>query len=179
MNLPGISDVATLEDALSRPYPEDIAFAGDLSGDLLVLGAGGKMGPTLVQRICRAREAADQQWTVYAVSRYSDPEAYQHMERVGAKPIQVDLLDEAALTQLPDCPNIIYMTGMKFGITGQEPLTWAVNSYLPGRIAEQFPDSRIMAFSTGNVYPLVPVASGGSQENDSPDPVGEYAQSCL
>jgi hypothetical protein len=137
------------------------------------------MGPTLVQRICRARDAADQDWTVYAVSRYSDPEAYQHMEQVGAQPIRGDLMDEAALSQLPACPHIIYMTGMKFGTTGQEPLTWAVNSYLPGRIAEQFPECRIMAFSTGNVYPLVPVDSGGSHESNSPEPVGEYAQSCL
>jgi nucleoside-diphosphate-sugar epimerase len=179
MKLPDTSNIGTLEDALSAPYPEDIAFAGELTGDVLVLGAGGKMGPTLVQRICRAREAADQDWTVYAVSRYSDPKTYQHMEQVGAQPIRADLLDEAALTRLPACPHIIYMTGMKFGTTGQEPLTWAVNSYLPGRIAEQFPESRMMAFSTGNVYPLVPVDSGGSKESDPPAPVGEYAQSCL
>ncbi len=179
MKLSDISNTEALDHTLSEPYPEDVDFAREISEDVMIMGAGGKMGPTLVQRICRARDATGQHWKVYAVSRYSDPETYRHMEQVGAHPIRADLLNEDSLQDLPVCFNIIYMTGMKFGTTGKEAQTWAVNSYLPGRVSEQFPESRIMAFSTGNVYPLVPVKSGGSVETDSPEPVGEYAQSCL
>ncbi|HKJ68542.1 MAG TPA: NAD-dependent epimerase/dehydratase family protein [bacterium] len=137
------------------------------------------MGPTLIQRISRAREMAGASWKIYAVSRFSNPEAREKIEAAGAETISADLLDEQQLASLPDCPNIIYMVGMKFGATDQEPLTWAMNAYLSGRVADRFSSSRIVAFSTGNVYPLVPVDSGGSREVDPPDPVGEYAQSCL
>lgn len=174
-----ITNENALEDLLSQPYPQDIEFAESLDGDVMVLGAGGKMGPTLIQRICRAREQAGASWKVCAVSRFSDPAAREKIEAVGAETISADLLDEQQLESLPDCPNLIYMVGMKFGATGQEPLTWAMNAYLPGRVADRFASSRITAFSTGNIYPLVPVESGGSKETDRPDPVGEYAQSCL
>lgn len=170
---------AQLVDALSKPYPEDVEFACQLDGDVMVLGAGGKMGPTLVKRILRAVQEGDADTTVYAVSRYSDPDVERKLSSWGAETISADLMDDDALQSLPDCENIIYMVGMKFGTTGQEPTTWAINSYLPGQVASRFRDSRIVAFSTGNVYPPVPVDSGGSTETDPTGPVGEYAQSCL
>jgi nucleoside-diphosphate-sugar epimerase len=113
------------------------------------------------------------------VSRYSDPEDKSRLESWGAETIQADLLEAGALSSLPDCENIVYMVGMKFGTIGREPQTWAINSYLPGEVARRFSKSRIVAFSTGNVYPPVPVESGGCTESDEVGPVGEYAQSCL
>ncbi len=176
---PAVTTEAALEDVLSEPYPEDVEFARQLEGDVIVLGAGGKMGPTLIRRILRASEEAESERTVYAVSRYSDPGLREKLDSWGAETIAADLLEEGALEALPDCENVIYLVGMKFGTTGQEPLTWAINSYLPGRVASRYRDSRITALSTGNVYPPVPVESGGSVETDETDPVGEYAQSCL
>ena len=180
--VPDVKSIANekeLEALLSEPYPEDVAFARDLEGDVMVLGAGGKMGPTLTRRIVRAAEQAGAGTTVYAVSRFSDVHKKEQLEALGAKTIAADLLDEAALAALPACRNVIYMAGMKFGATGQEPLTWAMNAYLPGRVAERFQASRIVAFSTGNVYPMMSPDSGGAAETVRPGPVGEYAQSCL
>ncbi|WP_312907454.1 NAD-dependent epimerase/dehydratase family protein [Natronosalvus caseinilyticus] len=174
-----VSTEAQLEDLLSEPYPEDVEFARQLEGDIMVLGAGGKMGPTLIRRILRANEEADADTTVYAVSRYSDGSLEERLQSWGAETIRADLLEEGALESLPNCENVIYLVGMKFGTTGQEPKTWAINAYLPGRVASRFADSRITALSTGNVYPPVPVDSGGSVETDVTGPVGEYAQSCL
>lgn len=170
-----IIDEEQLEDLLSEPYPEDVEFGSKLDGDILVLGAGGKMGPTLVQRMVRSTDGVK----VYAVSRFSDPRHKHNLDRCGAIAISADLLGEAGLAALPDCPNVIYMVGMKFGASGEEDLTWIMNTYLAGRAAERFKSSRIVAFSTGNVYPFVSVDSGGSKETDPTGPVGEYAQSCL
>ncbi|MFC7222587.1 NAD-dependent epimerase/dehydratase family protein [Halalkalicoccus sp. GCM10025322] len=178
----GLKSIPTeerLEDVLSEPYPEDVEFARQLDGDVMVLGAGGKMGPTLIKRIVRAVREADADTTVYAVSRYSDSAVETELRSSGAETIRADLMNDDALESLPECENVIYMVGMKFGTTGQEPKTWAINSYLPGRVASRFEDSRIVALSTGNVYPPVPVDSGGSTETDPTGPVGEYAQSCL
>jgi nucleoside-diphosphate-sugar epimerase len=174
-----IANEEELVDLLSEPYPEDVEAARRLDGDVLVLGAGGKMGPTLVQRIVRAVEQASVDVTIYAVSRFSDTEKRERLDAIGAETIAADLLDEQRLAALPDSRNVIYLIGMKFGATGQEPLTWAMNAYLPGRVAERFAGARIVAFSTGNVYPPTPVASGGPSEDDPVGPVGEYAQSCL
>ncbi|MFC7238508.1 NAD-dependent epimerase/dehydratase family protein [Saliphagus sp. GCM10025317] len=174
-----VSTEAQLDDLLSEPYPEDVEFARQLEGDVMVLGAGGKMGPTLIRRILRANEEANADTTVYAVSRYSDSAVEERLQSWGAETIRADLLEEGALESLPDCENVIYLVGMKFGTTGQEPKTWAINAYLPGRVASRYADSRITALSTGNVYPPVPVDSGGSVETDETGPVGEYAQSCL
>lgn len=174
-----VSSEEQLERLLSEPYPEDIDFARQLDGDIIVLGAGGKMGPTLVRRILLANEEADADTTVYAVSRYTESGLEEKLQSWGAETIQADLLEEGVLESLPNCENVIYLVGMKFGSTGQEPLTWAINSYLPGRVASRYSDSRITALSTGNVYPPVPADSGGCEESDEPGPVGEYAQSCL
>lgn len=177
-----LSDVRTEQDlveALSTPYPEDVELARRLGGDVLVLGAGGKMGPTLVRRIVLAIREAGGSDAVYAASRYSDAAGRREIDEAGATSIGADLLDDCALQKLPDCPNVIYLAGMKFGASGKLPLTWALNAYLPGRVAERFRTSRIVALSTGNVYPQVPVESGGAAEDTAPEPVGEYAQSCL
>ena len=176
---PVVSTEEELVDLLSEPYPEDVEFAHQLEGDVMVLGAGGKMGPTLIKRILRASEEAGTDTKVYAVSRYTESGLEEKLQSWGAETIRADLLEEGALKSLPDCENVIYLVGMKFGATGQEPLTWAINSYLPGRVATRYSDSRITALSTGNVYPPVPVDSGGCVETDETGPVGEYAQSCL
>lgn len=168
-----------LEDVLSEPYPEDVEAMRRIGGDFLVLGAGGKMGPTLVLRLLKAVRLAQSPSRVYAASIFGDKNQAEGLASAGASVLPVDFLEERTLESLPDCPNVIYMAGMKFGTVGQEDTTWAINSYLPGRVAVRFSSSRIVAFSTGNVYPLVPLASGGSREGDLVGPVGEYAQSCL
>ncbi len=175
--------VDALEALLSEPYPEDLEFAGRVDGDIIILGAGGKMGPTLSMRIEQSLRGAGSRSRLYAVSTFSDEEVRERLGGAGIRLIRADLLDDdacpARLADLPFCPNVIFMAGMKFGATGRENLTWAKNVYLAGRVAERYKESRIVALSTGNIYPLVPVASGGSRETDDPGPVGEYAESCL
>jgi len=181
MRLPG--SVEELEALLSGPYPEDIEFARRLDGDVIILGAGGKMGPTLAMRVEQSLRLSGSKSTLYAVSTFTDEGAAKRLAGAGIRLIRADFLDDEAcparLSELPRCPNVIFMAGMKFGATGKENLTWAKNVYLPGRVAENYRKSRIVVLSTGNVYPLVPVAAGGSRETDPPGPVGEYAQSCL
>src|SRR5690606_19557305 len=101
------------------------------------------------------------------------------LEASGVETIAADLLNEDDLAALPDAPNIIYLAGHKFGTTGNESFTWAMNAYLPGRVSEKYKNSRIVAFSSGNVLPFVPVTAGGVSEETTPEPIGEYAQSCL
>jgi nucleoside-diphosphate-sugar epimerase len=168
-----------LENLLSEPYEEDIQAVRSLEGGVILLGAGGKMGPTLARRVAESFRRAGRQNPVVAVSRFGNREQRQRLEESGVRTIAADLLEDAALDSLPRLPNVIYMAGTKFGTSGNEALTWAMNSYLPGRIAERFRSSRIVAFSTGNVYSLLPVDSGGPAETDPVGPAGEYAQSCL
>lgn len=163
-----------LEELLSRPSERDKAAVQALEGPILILGAGGKMGPTLAMR---AKRAGAKQ--VIAVARYSSGKVRKHLEQAGIETITADLLVPDALYRLPDAPYIIFMAAMKFGTTGAEHTTWAMNTYLPGRVAERYRSSHIVAFSTGNVYPLMPLASGGASEATIPAPVGEYAQSAL
>jgi nucleoside-diphosphate-sugar epimerase len=127
----------------------------------------------------RGSDAAGVKRRVIGVSRFSSKGGQQQLESQGVETIAADLLDEAALARLPEVPNIIYMAGMKFGSSGQEALTWAMNAYLPGMVCNRFRKSRIVAFSTGNIYGLSPVSRGGSVEGDPLDPVGDYAMSCL
>ena len=174
-----IRDVAHLEELLSEPTPGVIETMARLEGDLVVLGAAGKMGPTLARMARRASDLAGRSRRVFAVSRFSERDGETRLQRHGIETIRCDLLDPAELDALPDAPNVVYMAGMKFGSTGQEALTWAMNTYLPGMVSRKYRASRIAAFSTGNVYGLRPVHLGGSVESDSPDPVGEYAMSCL
>lgn len=158
-----------LEDLLSMPRTGD-----RVDGDLLILGAGGKMGPTLAMRARRAGTPR-----VIAVARYSSPAVRERLARAGVETIAADLLDPGALDKLPDTPNVVFMAAMKFGTSGAEHMTWAMNTFLPGLVAERFRHSRIVAFSTGNVYPLVPVTCGGATEATLVEPAGEYAQSAL
>jgi nucleoside-diphosphate-sugar epimerase len=163
-----------LEELLSRPSDRDKAAMQAIDGPLLILGAGGKMGPTLATR---AKRAGAKQ--VIAVARFSSPPIRAHLERSGVETIAEDLLAPGALERLPDASSVIFMAAMKFGTTGAEHLTWAMNTYLPGLVAERYKSSHIVAFSTGNVYPLVPIASGGATESTLATPVGEYGQSAL
>ena len=174
-----MKNVEELEQNLAHPGPELIADMARLEGDLLILGAGGKMGPSLARLARQAILAAGKTKRVIAVSRFSDPAVRRSLEGEGVEILAGDLLDEQFLASLPDCANVLFMAGRKFGTSGRESYTWAMNTYLPGRVANRFRNSRIVAFSTGNVYPLVPVGSGGATEETFPEPLGEYAQSCL
>src|SRR5262249_25373455 len=135
----------------------------------------GKMGPTLARMVRRAADAAGSHRRVIGVSRFSNSDLEERLHTHGIETIRCDLLDQAQLDRLPEVPNVIYMTGMKFGTTDQQARTWAMNCYLPGMVCMKFRRSRIVAFSTGNVYPLTPVPHGGSRESDPLSPVGEYA----
>jgi hypothetical protein len=175
-----VRDVDHLDDLLSDPSPGVVETMRRLDGDVLVLGVGGKMGPSLARMAKRASDAAGARGRrVVGVSRFSSPELPSQLQRWGVEPLTCDLLDPAQLARLPDAPNVVFMAGMKFGTTGKQSFTWAMNSFLPGLVAQRFRNSRVVAFSTGNVYPQVPVVSGGSVETDDPAPLGEYAQSCL
>jgi nucleoside-diphosphate-sugar epimerase len=174
-----IQSVEQLEEMLSDPTPAAIKAMGNMKGDLIILGVAGKMGPTLARMAKRASDAAGAKRRIIGVSRFSNPDEEPALNANGIETIKADLLDQAALDALPDAPNVLYMAGMKFGATGKEALTWAMNTYLPGMVCNRYPRSRIVAFSTGNVYGLKSVASGGSVETDTPNPVGEYAMSCL
>lgn len=175
-----IPTVEEAENILSEPTPRLIETLSKLDGDLLVLGVAGKMGPTLARMAKRAFESAGQgKRKVIGVARFSKPAEQQKLESWGIQTIKADLLDPKALAGLPDAANIVYMAGMKFGSTNQEPLTWAMNTFLPGMVCQRFPKSRIAAFSTGNVYGLSPVLQGGSVETDPLNPIGDYAMSCV
>ena len=174
-----LSNSRQLESYLSEPTDAVISALAALDGDLLILGAGGKMGPTLAVQAKRAIDLAGITKKVTGVSRFSIPGVQERLHAAGIETIAADLLSEDCLKNLPDTRNVILMAGRKFGSTGNESLTWAMNSYMPGRVADRFKDSRLVVFSTGNVYPLTPVASGGATEDTATAPIGEYAQSCL
>jgi nucleoside-diphosphate-sugar epimerase len=180
MALPAtIRDVGHLEELLSEPSAQAVAAIRRVDGDVIVLGVAGKMGPTLARMARRAMDAAAVSRRVIGVSRFSSPDQQRALEAHGIETIRCDLLDATALARLPDAPNVIYMAGRKFGSTGDEPLTWAMNTHLPTVVCSRYRGSRIVAFSTGNVYGLVSQGRGGSREEDVPAPIGEYAMSCL
>jgi len=174
-----IPDREVLTELLSRPSPALTAMMKHLEGDFIFLGVGGKMGPTMAEMALRAVREAKVSKRIYGVSRFSNPGEKEHLEKIGVETIRGDLLDKHFLESLPRVKNVVFLAGMKFGAEGNLPLTWAMNTYLPALTANYFTDSRIVALSTGTVYSLVPVASGGSREDDLFHPVGEYAQSCL
>ncbi|RIK38810.1 MAG: epimerase [Chloroflexi bacterium] len=168
-----------LERLLSEPSPPVADTLKALDSDLLILGVGGKMGPTLARMATQALSSINSPHQVIAVARFSRLELREQLEGWGIQTIACDLLDRRALAALPDSRNIIFMAGQKFGTTGNPAQTWAMNTYMPALVAERFTAARIVVFSTGNVYPLTPVVQGGSVEDDPPEPVGEYANSCL
>lgn len=174
-----IENIDHLEDLISQPTEGVIETLGKLDGDIIILGAAGKMGPSLARMAKRASEAAGVKRRVVGVSRFSNENAESELKSFGIETVKCDLLDVEQVERLPDAENVVYMAGMKFGTTNQEAATWAVNSYLPGVVCRKYRNSRIVAFSTGNVYGLSPVCLGGSVETDPPNPTGEYAMSAL
>lgn len=174
-----MKDLNKLELELTRPSEALIADIKNIEGDILFLGIGGKMGPSMGKLATDAIKAAGVNKKVIGVSRFSDEKSRTALEANGIETIACDLLNDAQLQNLPDAKNIIYLAGNKFGTTGKEGFTWAMNAYLPGRVAEKYKNSNIVAFSSGNVLPFVPVTSGGVSEETTPEPIGEYAQSCL
>ena len=174
-----IKTESQLESYLSEPTDEVIAALAALEGDVLILGVGGKMGPTLAKQAKRAIDAAGITKRVIGVSRFSVSSVQEGLQAAGIETIAADLLSENSLRNLPNIENVILMAGRKFGSIGNESLTWAMNGYMPGRVADKFRNSRLVIFSTGNVYPLTPVSHGGATENSPIAPIGEYAQSCL
>lgn len=177
--MPPPQTLEQLEDLLSAPTPEVVETLARLEGDVLVLGVAGKMGPTLARMARRAFQAAGIERRVFGVSRFPSVEQRASLEAQRIETIRCDLTDEDAVARLPQVPNIVFMAGMKFGSTGQEARTWAVNCYAPAVVCRRYPESRIVAFSTGNVYGLTPAGAGGSVETDILRPVGDYAMSCL
>ena len=177
MKLPErFADVAHLEDVMTTPAPELGADLNGLSGDILILGVGGKMGPTLARL---ARRAAPGK-RVVGVARFTEPGLREKLEAWGVECIACDLLEREALEHLPKIENVVFMAGRKFGSTGREDLTWAMNVMVPAQVAEAFRASRIVAFSTACVYPYVDVSSGGATEAVPPvPPSGDYANSCV
>jgi nucleoside-diphosphate-sugar epimerase len=174
-----IADTDQLDDLLSEPTPQTVEALARLDGDLLLLGVGGKMGPTLARMARRASDAAGARRRVIGAARFSNPDHETWLRRHGVEALRCDLLDPAQLARLPDAANVVFLAGMKFGSTGQEALTWAMNCHLPALVAQRFRGSRLVAFSTGNVYGLTPATLGGSAEIDALSPVGEYAMSCV
>jgi nucleoside-diphosphate-sugar epimerase len=177
MNL--IESVEDLEEHLASPSSLDRETVRRMDGDVVILGAGGKMGPSLARRIRRAADAMGKRLRVIAVSRFSSASLVDVLNRDGIETIACDLLNRDEVAKLPVCANVLFLSGRKFGSTDRPDLTWATNAIIPAHVASHYRSSRIVAFSTGNVYPLVHLNSGGSVETDACGPVGEYAQSCL
>ncbi len=174
-----MGEIETLETSLLKPSDALVADMKALDGDIILLGVGGKMGPSMARLARQAVELAGVKKRIIGVSRFSEVHTKAALERDNIETFNADLLNEDDLASLPDAANVLYLAGTKFGTTGNEPFTWAMNAYLPGRVAERYRHSRIVAFSTGNVYPFSPVSGGGVSEDHPTGPVGEYGQSCL
>ncbi len=171
--------VEELEDILSQPWPEVVDMFGRLDGDVVFLGVGGKMGPTMARMAKRASDASGSRRRIIGVSRFRDVELRRRLDSWGIETIVCDLLDESAVDKLPTAPNVISMSGFKFGTNQNPSLAWATNCYLPALVCRRYRESRIVTFSTGNVYGTVPRHSGGSKEGDTLCPDGEYAMAAL
>jgi nucleoside-diphosphate-sugar epimerase len=165
-----------LEDYLATPSRDLVADLARIDGDILILGVGGKMGPTLARLARNALPAARR---VIAVARFSEAGVREGLEAHGIETIACDLMDREALARLPQCRNVVFMAGRKFGADSDFALTWAMNAHVPALVAEAFRNSRIVAFSTACVYPFVPVTSQGASEDEVLAPPGEYANSCV
>lgn len=174
-----VSSLEALEGLLAAPCEGDFEAVANLRGELLIIGAGGKMGPSLARRAKLSALRANPSLRIIAVSRFAQGSLATQLEKDGIETRSCDLLHPGALAELPDAQNVIFMAARKFGTTGSPDLTWAMNTFLPGLVAERYRHSRIVAFSTGNVYPLRDVTAGGAIETSPTDPRGEYAQSAL
>ncbi|HTL16567.1 MAG TPA: NAD-dependent epimerase/dehydratase family protein [Patescibacteria group bacterium] len=179
-NLP--NQIATEEDLeafLAQPSATLVDFVKTLPSPLLILGAGGKMGPTLALLVRNAADAAGHPLRVIAASRFTDQTLAARLNQHGIETLSCDLLQAQCIQKLPEAPNILYLVGLKFGTTQNPASTWAVNTIVPTRVAERFPTARIVALSTGNVYPFSNVKSGGALEPDPLTPIGEYANAAV
>lgn len=176
---PFLANQHELDDWMTRPSEALVDFIATVQGPLVVLGAGGKMGPSLCVLVKRAADAAGVTVPVLAVSRFTKLHTRTWLEARGVQTIAADLMDRAAVAQLPEAEQVLYLVGLKFGTQNDPARTWAINTLVPPLIVERYAGKRIVALSTGNVYPFVPVASGGSVETDALTPVGEYANACV
>ena len=174
-----IDSEAALDDVLTTPRPELIRFIKTLTSPLLILGAGGKMGPSLAVLAKRAAEAAGHPLEVLAASRFSDAAGRDWLEERGVRTLVADALRREDLAALPEADNVIYLVGQKFGTSDNPARTWIANTLAPALTAERFRSARIVALSTANVYPLASVAVGGSKEDDPLTPLGEYANAAV
>lgn len=174
-----MQDISKTVEELLQPSEALVSDMARLKGDVLILGVGGKIGPSLALLAKQAIDKSGVPKKVIGVSRFSEPGLKEQLEKDGIETYTADLLNEEELNSLPDAENVLYLAGTKFGTTGKEAFTWAMNTFLPGIVAEKYKNSRIVVYSTGNVYPFVPVISGGADEETNPAPIGEYGQSCL
>jgi len=174
-----MSDIREIYRKLLLPSDDLIADIAKLDGDIIILGAGGKMGPALAKLAKEAIDTAGINKKIIAVSRFSDSGIRHELNDAGIETLNADLLEDDQLQSLPEVKNVLYLAGTKFGTSGNESFTWAMNTYLPGRVAEKYKNSRLVVYSTGNVYPFSPVIGCGADEKTPPSPVGEYGQSCL
>jgi nucleoside-diphosphate-sugar epimerase len=174
-----INTIEELEEELSRPFPDVVEIVKNLDGDIMVLGAGGKVGPSFTKMALRAVEEAGISKKVIAVDLATDTDQMKELAACGAETIACNMLEADQLASLPDVENVAFLAGRKFGSTGTEHITWAMNALLPGLVATRFAKSKMVAFSTGCVYPFETVESGGSTEETSTEPLGDYSQSCL
>ncbi|MFO7975150.1 MAG: NAD-dependent epimerase/dehydratase family protein [Candidatus Hydrogenedentota bacterium] len=168
-----------LDDCLSEPTPALIDFMGKLEGDLLILGAGGKVGHTLARMAVRAVEASGVKRKVIGVATFRTKGVRAKLDKLGVETRQADLMKPGAVDNLPDAENVLYLVGRKFGSTGAEWDTWAINVHLTGLCAQRYAKSRIVSFSSGNIYPFLPLGSGGATEETPTEPLGEYAMTTL
>jgi nucleoside-diphosphate-sugar epimerase len=168
-----------IDPRFTEPREETLDALRQCPGDVVVLGAGGKMGPSLTAMLASATRQLDDRRRVLAVSRWSDKGAAKSLSAMGVEIIECDLMSPEAVSALPDAPNVIFMAGQKFGTSDRPSVTWAMNTVVPANAARRYAGARIVAFSTGNVYPLTPVKSGGPTESGPVGPIGEYAMSCL
>lgn len=170
---PPLKTVADLIDQMTTPLPKVIQAIQNINSEIMILGVGGKMGPTLAELAVRAGGK------IIGVDIFPQPEIKNHLDRIGVRTIACDLFDEQQLAALPDIDHIVFMAGTKFGSTANQPFTWAMNTLLPSRVVQRFPHARIIYLSSGNVYKFVPVHGMGATENDALEPIGEYAMSRL
>jgi len=169
----------TFKETYLKPSQALIDDVGKIEGDIIILGAGGKIGPSIARLTKTALMLAGKTNRVIGVSRFSEAGLVESLNNDGIETIAMDILNDEQLQSLPEVPNVLYLAGTKFGTKDKESYTWAMNVYLPGRVAVKFKNSRIVVYSTGNIYPYVSLTSGGATEEVKPEPIGEYGQSCL
>ncbi len=174
-----MTNLQSVYQELLSPSEALIADINQIEGDIMILGAGGKMGPSLSLLAKETCKKAGIDKNIIAVARFSDQETKTLLDESGIETITMDLLADDQLQELPEVKNVLYLAGTKFGTKDHEPYTWTMNSYLPGRVANKFKKSNIVVFSTGNVYPFTSIHEAGAEESLKPNPVGEYGMSCL